>query len=46
VFNLFQSKPDLIVHSQAAYNAEPPLGRLRLSFITALEELRALVTDA
>jgi len=35
VFNPFRSKPDLIVHSEKPYNAEPPLGRLRAAFITA-----------
>ena len=32
--NMFQSKPGLIVHSEQPYNAEPPLDRLRSSFIT------------
>jgi sulfite oxidase len=33
--NPFRSEPDLIVHSERPYNAEPPLDRLRSSFITA-----------
>ncbi len=35
MFNPSQSKPDLIVHSTAPYNAEPPLDRLRAAMITA-----------
>ena len=35
MFNPFHAKPDLIVHSEAPFNAEPPLDRLRASFVTA-----------
>jgi sulfite oxidase len=35
MFNPFRSKPDLIVHSEQPYNAEPPLDRLRFSMTTA-----------
>ncbi len=35
MFNPFQSKPDLIVHSETPYNAEPPLDRLRAGMKTA-----------
>jgi len=34
MFDLFRSKPDLIVHSQQPYNAEPPLDRLRAAYVT------------
>ncbi len=34
MFNLFHSKPDLIVHSEQPLNAEPPLARLRAAYIT------------
>lgn len=34
MFNLFHSKPDLIVHSEQPLNAEPPLDRLRATYIT------------
>jgi sulfite oxidase len=34
MFNPFHSKPDLIVHSETPYNAEPPLARLRARFTT------------
>ena len=33
MFNLRRSKPDLIVHSEHPYNAEPPLHRLRASMV-------------
>ena len=32
---ILSHKPDMIVHSEQPYNAEPPLGRLRASFMTA-----------
>jgi sulfite oxidase len=35
MFNLFQTKRDLIVHSEEPYNAEPPLAKLRSAFLTA-----------
>jgi sulfite oxidase len=35
MFDPFNSKPGLIVHSEKPYNAEPPLHRLRAHFITA-----------
>ncbi len=35
MFDAFHSKPDLIVHSETPYNAEPPLDRLRASAVTA-----------
>jgi len=35
MFNPLRSKPDLIVHSETPYNAEPPLDRLRAAAITA-----------
>jgi sulfite oxidase len=35
MFNRVRSKPDLIVHSEMPYNAEPPLDRLRASARTA-----------
>ena len=35
MFNLRRSKPDLIVHSEHPYNAEPPLHRLRAAMETA-----------
>jgi len=34
VLNLLHTKPDLIVHSKQPLNAEPPLDRLRASYIT------------
>lgn len=34
MFNLFHSKPDLIVHSEQPLNAEPPLARLRAAYVT------------
>ena len=34
MFNLFHSKPDLIVHSEHPLNAEPPPGRLRAAYVT------------
>lgn len=34
MFNLFHAKPDLIVHSEQPLNAEPPLDRLRASYVT------------
>ena len=34
MLGLFQSEPQLIVHSTTPLNAEPPLDRLRRSFIT------------
>lgn len=34
MFDLFHSKPDLIVHSQQPYNAEPHLDRLRAAYVT------------
>ena len=35
MFNPWRSKPDLIVHSEHPYNAEPSLHRLRASMVTA-----------
>lgn len=35
MFNSLRSKPDLIVHSETPYNAEPPLDRLRACMTTA-----------
>ncbi len=35
MFNPLRSKPDLIVHSETPYNAEPPLARLRARMTTA-----------
>ena len=34
MLNLSHRKPELIVHSQAPFNAEPPLHRLRSAFVT------------
>lgn len=34
MLDLFHSKPDLIVHSKEPLNAEPPLDRLRASYVT------------
>ena len=34
MFNPFQKSDDLIVHSKAPFNAEPPLARLREAFVT------------
>ena len=34
MFGLSNPKPDLIVHSAKPLNAEPPLERLRSSFVT------------
>ncbi len=34
MFDLLRAKPDLIVHSKQPLNAEPPLDRLRASYIT------------
>ncbi len=39
MFNLFAGKPGLIVHSRQPFNAEPPLDRLRASYITAQQDL-------
>ncbi len=35
MFNLLNAKPDLIVHSKQPLNAEPPLNRLRASYVTS-----------
>ncbi len=35
MFNPWRSKPDMIVHSEHPYNAEPPLHRLRAAMVTA-----------
>ncbi len=35
MFNPLRSKPDLIVHSETPYNAEPPLAQLRARMTTA-----------
>ena len=35
MLNPFRSKPDLIIHSETPYNAEPPLDRLRARMTTA-----------
>jgi sulfite oxidase len=34
MFDLFRTKPNLIVHSKEPLNAEPPLDRLRAAYIT------------
>ncbi len=34
MFNPFKTADDLVVHSKAPYNAEPPLDRLRAAFVT------------
>ena len=38
MFNLFHAKPNLIVHSESPYNAEPHLNHLRAAFITPRSE--------
>jgi sulfite oxidase len=38
MFDTTRAKPDLIVRSRSPYNAEPPLDRLRASFVTALSD--------
>jgi sulfite oxidase len=39
LLNPSPAQPGLIVHTQQPYNAEPPLARLRASFITAQRDL-------
>ena len=34
MLHLFRSKPDLVVHSEQPFNAEPPLARLRAAYVT------------
>lgn len=38
MLGLFQTKPNLIVHSTQPLNAEPPLDRLRRAFVTPIDD--------
>lgn len=37
MLNLFRKHPELIVHGRSPFNAEPPAGKLRASFLTPQE---------
>jgi sulfite oxidase len=38
MLSLFHAKPDLIVHSEQPFNAEPPLDRLRAAYVTPQQD--------